>query len=127
MRVQLYLNGTSFKEYTPADFGALVNLQEQEADSFEWLSANEMLRLVGRMRGLNEPALDKLARGLLRVLQLERFSDYSLGLMPLAFRKKVCSLPAASRELSSSSAALWSASGLVCRCALRRAFWAEAC
>ena len=85
----MYLNGTSFREHTPAAFSAHVSLQEQKSQSFEWLSANETLRLVGRMRGLNEPALDKLVGGLLRVLQLDRFADFQLGLLPQGYRKKV--------------------------------------
>ena len=87
--MQLYLNGARLSEHTPAALSAHISLQEQQSQSFEWLSANETLRLVGRMRGLNEPALDKLVGGLLRVLQLDRFADYQLGILPQAYRKKV--------------------------------------
>lgn len=95
----MYLNGTSFREHSPADFSMHITLQEHESHSFEWLSADELLRLVGRVRGLNEPLLDKLTGGLLHVLQLERFSDYQLGLLPHAFRKQVCSALLCSRPL----------------------------
>ena len=89
--MQLYLNGNRFREHTPAEFSAHVSLQEQQSQSFEWLSANETLHLVGCMRGLSGSALDKLVSGLLRVLQLDCFAHYRLGLLQQTYRKKEAS------------------------------------
>jgi len=66
-------------------FRATIGYVPEEAHLYSYLSGLEYLQLVGRLRGLCEPAIEEKATGLLRLLELESWqhspiSSYSKGM-----------------------------------------------
>jgi ABC-2 type transport system ATP-binding protein len=83
-RGKVLFEGRDIHEDLPG-FRAQLGYVPEEAQVYTHLSGLEYLQLVGRLRGIREHALDRKARGLLKLLSLEgaqysSLTDYSKGM-----------------------------------------------
>ncbi|HEY9126918.1 MAG TPA: ABC transporter ATP-binding protein, partial [Acidobacteriaceae bacterium] len=81
---EILFRGRNIHEDLP-DFRSRLGYVPEEAQVYTHLSGLEYLQLVGRLRGMDEPLIDRKAREMLRLFSLEAsqyspISEYSKGM-----------------------------------------------